>query len=150
MSAPLIGDAMRVIGTDQFAGRCYKCPCGIRVWSTFGKARMHSHICPQAWESGEVPEDHSDIRMKRYRCDCPLCGKNVSYTKDTHTYGGWSVIHTRRLKRHKDPVTGEWCKAHDWRPSEGKVTYWERGPRGQLGMHHIDVPKASAEDVDPL
>ncbi len=39
---------MRVIGTDQMAGRCYLCPCGWRGWSCWGHARKHHERCPQA------------------------------------------------------------------------------------------------------
>lgn len=44
---------MRVISTDQGAGRCYLCPCGWKGWSAWGHARKHALTCPQ---SGVEPE----------------------------------------------------------------------------------------------
>jgi hypothetical protein len=40
---------MRVISTDQFAGRRYRCPCGWAGWTVWGRARKHAQACDQAW-----------------------------------------------------------------------------------------------------
>ena len=112
----MFGDAMVVIDTHQFKGRRYKCPCGTRVWSTFGHARRHSHECAQAWESGEVPKDHSYGGMVRERACCPECGKLVSYT----TNSGRDT-EERRVARHKQPSTG-WCPVRRWSPYHRTVS----------------------------
>jgi hypothetical protein len=44
---------MEVIGTDQGAGRLYRCACGWEGWSSWGHARRHAASCPQ---SGRVPD----------------------------------------------------------------------------------------------
>lgn len=39
---------MKVIATDQGAGRKYRCGCGWEGWSTWGWARKHAEKCPEA------------------------------------------------------------------------------------------------------
>lgn len=39
---------MEVVGSAQFAGRLYRCPCGWRGWSTWGHAGEHAARCPKA------------------------------------------------------------------------------------------------------
>jgi hypothetical protein len=51
---------MRVIGTDQMAGRCYKCPCGARRWSCWGNARKHHERCEQAHT-----ENYDEVARRR-------------------------------------------------------------------------------------
>jgi hypothetical protein len=103
---------MFVVDSDQAAGRRYKCPCGVYVWSTWGNARKHSHVCPQAWNAGAVPDDHSDVRSHRGRAACPVCGRDVayqSYNDGPHT--------ERQLARHKN-TGGDWCPARRWKPEQ--------------------------------
>jgi hypothetical protein len=46
---------MRVVSTDQFAGRRYRCPCDWAGWTVWGRARKHAQECDQAWPEGMRP-----------------------------------------------------------------------------------------------
>lgn len=55
---------MEVIATDQGAGRCYRCPCGQQVWSSWGAAESHAQGCEQADVKGAIADElaHEDWR----------------------------------------------------------------------------------------
>jgi hypothetical protein len=46
---------MRVVSTDQFAGRRYRCSCGWTGWTVWGRARKHAQECGQAWPAKVRP-----------------------------------------------------------------------------------------------
>lgn len=59
---------MTVIATDQFRGRLQECPCGKRVWSSWGNAEKHAIACPQSGHpvhSQRAPSDGNDDASSR-------------------------------------------------------------------------------------
>lgn len=47
---------MGVVCSDRGAGRLYGCPCGERVWSSWGHAEHHAQHCAGADVAGAVAE----------------------------------------------------------------------------------------------
>lgn len=50
---PMFG-TMRVIASDQHTGRQYRCICGWKGWTVWGRARKHAETCPRANEPWPV------------------------------------------------------------------------------------------------
>lgn len=125
MGSRLFGDALRVIGTDSGSGREYRCPCGWTGFSVWGGARNHSHICPQAWTTGIVPDDHSTAGdIERGRAPCPVCGREIAYRIDS--YKVWGRV--RIYARHK--INGARCWMHRYDERTGHAS-----GQGDDGFH---------------
>lgn len=56
---------MEVVGSDQGAGRLYRCPCGVEVWSSWGHAEHHAQGCTAADVSGAVREVRGGLAAPR-------------------------------------------------------------------------------------
>lgn len=48
---------MKVIDTDQYKGRRYRCPCGWEGWTVWGHAINHAKSCPKAQASSDSRGD---------------------------------------------------------------------------------------------
>lgn len=64
---------MVVVNTDQMRGRQYRCACGMRAWSCFGRARAHAQRCPVSGapactQCGERFDAHYDGHRKAKTC----------------------------------------------------------------------------------
>lgn len=65
---------MRVIGTDQGAGRRYRCWCGWKGWTVWGRARKHAAQCALAWLEIPEPTWRKDERGREAEACCPANG----------------------------------------------------------------------------
>jgi hypothetical protein len=62
---------MRVVATDQHTGRKYRCWCGWKGWTVWGRARKHAETCPLAWLEIPEPRWREDGRGHQVEAYCP-------------------------------------------------------------------------------
>jgi hypothetical protein len=62
---------MRVVATDQHTGRRYRCWCGWKGWTVWGRARKHAETCPLAWLEVPEPQWREDGQGRQVEASCP-------------------------------------------------------------------------------